>query len=94
MVQRLITIYSALFGQKNVLPKIEQSIDICAEIVLQMCSHSLKFGISTVFPQLLAGPTQHRLIGVRALKRLLDPENGFLTYAYCLRKVRTSLPYS
>jgi hypothetical protein len=84
MLQHLITINSAVFGQKSLLPKIEQSFDICAEIVVQMTAHNLKFGLSSVFPQLLTGPLQHRLVALRALRRMLDPSSGFLEHAYCI----------
>ena len=85
MLQRLITINSALFGQKNPLPRLGEQMDICAEIVVQIVAHHIKFGINSVLTPLARGPVYNRLIALHALKRILDPSSGFMTSAYCFQ---------
>ena len=85
MLQRLITINSALFGQKNPLPRLGEQMDICAEIVVQIVAHHIKFGINSVLTPLARGPVYNRLIALHALKRILDPSSGFMSSAYCFQ---------
>ena len=85
MLQRLITINSALFGQKNPLPRLGEQMDICAEIVVQIVAHHIKFGINSVLTPLARGPVYNRLIALHALKRILDPSSGFMASAYCFQ---------
>lgn len=85
MLQRLITINSALFGQKNPLPRLGDQMDICAEIVVQIVAHHIKFGINSVLIPLARGPVYNKMIALHALKRILDPSSGFLSSAYCFQ---------
>jgi hypothetical protein len=85
MLQRLITINSALFGQKNPLPRLHEQMDICAEIVVQIVAHHIKFGINSVLTPLARGPVYNKMIALHALKRILDPSSGFLQTAFCFQ---------
>jgi hypothetical protein len=85
MLQRLITINSALFGQKNPLPRLSEQMDICAEIVAQIVAHHIKFGINSVLIPLARGPVYNKMIALHALKRILDPSSGFMQTALCFQ---------
>jgi len=89
MLQRLITINSALFGQKNPLPRLSEQMDICAEIVVQIVAHHIKFGINSVLIPLARGPVYNKMIALHALKRILDPSSGFLQTAQCFQHAYT-----
>jgi hypothetical protein len=68
----LRTIFEALFGQKNVLPRISESLDICVEILLQIGAHSLTLLQSMITELVESGHVWYRVLALRTLRRMVE----------------------
>ncbi|KAL6073556.1 GH25 family lysozyme M1 (1,4-beta-N-acetylmuramidase) [Balamuthia mandrillaris] len=80
MNERLLEISSVLFGKKIPLPKPVPSVPVCVEIILQIAAHSLSFAAQSVFHVLFSEGNivpVHRLIGLRALRTIVDQQSGW-----------------
>jgi hypothetical protein len=86
-VERLQLINNELFGRKSVVWTEDfDPIPICVDIVMQMAATNLSFVVRNVFPELLKQkPSKSHemcVIGIRVLKKLLDPDLKFATVAW------------
>jgi len=73
---KLMNIVEGLFGQKTPLPRMNESIDICAEILLQIGAHT---GVKSLqegpLAELFNSPHHaHVLLALRVTRRLTQPD--------------------
>mmetsp|Transcript_34161 Transcript_34161/g.85733 ORF Transcript_34161/g.85733 Transcript_34161/m.85733 type:complete len:2326 (-) Transcript_34161:173-7150(-) len=81
MGERMKTITLTLFSKKQLIKGTETHlVDTLVDTVLQIAAHSMAFTRETIFPTLFnerAVITVHQLIGLRALRIILDKKSGF-----------------
>lgn len=68
----LSTIFETLFTQKNVLPRMSDSLEVCVAILLQVGAHSMTLLQSMLNELAASGHVWHHVLVLRTLRYLLD----------------------
>eukprot|EP00002_Diphylleia_rotans_P004005 TRINITY_DN12886_c0_g1_i1.p1 TRINITY_DN12886_c0_g1~~TRINITY_DN12886_c0_g1_i1.p1 ORF type:complete len:2593 (+),score=333.04 TRINITY_DN12886_c0_g1_i1:43-7821(+) len=86
MLERIRIIAEHLFTPKTRLniPSIIECVDLCVQILLQISAHSIQYTVKQIIPALFIDKVtspEYSIIGLRALRMMLDETTGFRMYA-------------